>query len=243
MSREPVIKLAPVSTMRASEAIYEQIVQLITSGELRPGDRLPSERQMMDMMQRSRPTIREALRMLERNGLIQIVPGSSGAVVVEPSTSSVEEPLETMLNMNHLSSQELLEYRELNETATVAWAAQRRTEKDLEAIRRQLTAFGSAAGDFTDFSRYDIAFHQAIAEAGHNRVATMVDKVLHQLVLNILQQAYEKKDPAQQQQMMEEIIASHQRIYDAIAAGDASQARQTMRDHMRMFEKDVVRDE
>ena len=109
MNKESTILLAPVETTRASQAIYDQIVQLIVSGELRPGDRLPSERQMMDMMQRSRPTIREALRMLERNGLIQIVPGSSGAVVVEPSAASVEEPLETMLNMSHLSSHELLE--------------------------------------------------------------------------------------------------------------------------------------
>lgn len=242
MNKDSVIQLAPVSTTRASQAIYDQIVQLITSGALRPGDRLPSERQMMDMMQRSRPTIREALRMLERNGLIQIVPGSS-AVVVEPSTASVEEPLENMLNMNHLSSHELLEYRELNEMATVAWAAKRRTQADLEAIRHQLMAVGNAAGDFKEFARYDIAFHQAIAEAGHNRVATMVDKVLHQLVLNILQQAYEQKNPAQQQQMMDEIMASHQSIYDAIVLGDAPQAREKMKAHMRMFEKDVTREE
>lgn len=241
MSKESVIRLAPVATTRASQAIYEQIVQLIISGQLQPGDRLPSERQMMEMMQRSRPTIREALRMLERNGLIQIVPGSSGAIVAEPSAASVEESLETMLNMSHLSSEELLEYRELNELATVAWAAERRTEIDLARIRKHLDAFSSASDNFSEFARYDISFHQAIAEAGHNRVASMVDKVLHQLVLNILQQAYERKDAAQQQVMLDEILASHQSIYDAIAAGDAEQARRTMRSHMRMFEKDVTK--
>ena len=240
MNKESTILLAPVETTRASQAIYDQIVQLIVSGELRPGDRLPSERQMMDMMQRSRPTIREALRMLERNGLIQIVPGSSGAVVVEPSAASVEEPLETMLNMSHLSSLELLEYRELNEMATVGWAAERRTEADLERIRKCLQAFSSAADDFHEFAHYDSSFHQAIAKAGHNRVATMVDKVLHQLVLNILHQAYERKDAAQRKAMMDEILASHQSIYTAIAAGDPALARQTMRSHMRMFEKDVT---
>lgn len=241
MNKESVIRLAPVATTRASQAIYEQIVQLIISGQLQPGDRLPSERQMMEMMQRSRPTIREALRMLERNGLIQIVPGSSGAIVAEPSAASVEESLETMLNMSHLSSEELLEYRELNELATVAWAAERRTEADLARIRKQLEAFTNVSDNFSEFARYDISFHQAIAEAGHNRVATMVDKVLHQLVLNILQQAYERKDTAQRQSMLDEILASHRCIYEAIESGDPALARKTMRAHMRMFEKDVTK--
>lgn len=243
MSKESVIHLAPVATTRASQAIYEQIVQLIISGRLQPGDRLPSERQMMEMMQRSRPTIREALRMLERNGLIQIVPGSSGAIVAAPSVASVEEPLENLLNMSQLGNHELLEYRELNEMATVAWAAERRTDADLAHIRKHLEAFSNTTDNFSEFARYDISFHQAIAEAGHNRVATMVDKVLHRLVLNILQQAYERKDSAQQQLMMAEILASHQSIYDAIAAGDADLARRTMRSHMRMFEKDVTKKE
>ena len=58
----------PVETKRASEAIFDQIKDLIMRGKLRPGDRLPSERSMIEMFQRSRPTIREALRMLERAG-------------------------------------------------------------------------------------------------------------------------------------------------------------------------------
>ena len=61
----------PIKTVRASEAIYEQIKDRIISGELKPGDRLPSERNMMELFQRSRPTIREALRMLERSGYIR----------------------------------------------------------------------------------------------------------------------------------------------------------------------------
>lgn len=243
MNSENVIQLLPVATMRASEAIYEQIVQLITTGQLRPGDRLPSERQMMDMLHRSRPTIREALRMLERNGLIQIIPGSSGAVVVEPSTMSVEEPLETMLNMSCLTGQELLEYRELNEVMTAQWAALRRTEEDLAAISQLLHQVPGDPEDFKAFSQQDLAFHQAVAAAGHNRIASLVDKVMHQLVLNILQRAFDRKDPEQKKQMIEEIQASHHLVYDAIAAGDPARASEAMRRHMRMFEKDVVEKE
>lgn len=71
MKNEIQIDLQPVQTRRASEEIYNQIRQLILDGEIHPGERLPSERKMMDMMHRSRPTIREAMRMLERGRLYQ----------------------------------------------------------------------------------------------------------------------------------------------------------------------------
>ena len=77
-------KFSPVVTQKACGIIYDQIRSMIVAGDLSPGDKLPSERALMSMMQRSRPTIREALRMLENAGLIQIIPGG-GAVVREPS--------------------------------------------------------------------------------------------------------------------------------------------------------------
>ena len=73
----------PIKARRASEDIYAQLRDLITSGALKPGDRLPSERAMMEQLQRSRPTIREALRMLEQGGYVASTHGASGAVVQE----------------------------------------------------------------------------------------------------------------------------------------------------------------
>ena len=83
----------PIKTVRASEAIYEQIKDRIISGELKPGDRLPSERNMMELFQRSRPTIREALRMLERSGYIRTIPGSNGALVTLPTGRNMIESI------------------------------------------------------------------------------------------------------------------------------------------------------
>ena len=80
-ARELHIHLDPGK--RASDDIYEQLRALITSGALKPGDRLPSERAMMAELQRSRPTIREALRMLEQGGYVASTHGASGAVVQE----------------------------------------------------------------------------------------------------------------------------------------------------------------
>ena len=238
-NNESTVRLTPVATQRASEAIYAQIADMITSGQLKPGDRLPSERAMMEMLGRSRPTIREALRMLERNGLIQIIAGSSGALVAQPGTQSVEEPLGIMLNMNMITGAELLEYRELNEVAAAGWAAERRTEEDLAAIRHVLEQTIADPADFKSFSVLDIAFHQAVANATHNRAASMVCKVMHQTIVRVLDQAYEKKSQRLRRTMLSQIRESHQQIYDAIAAGDARAARETMHRHMRMFENDV----
>lgn len=108
MKNEIQIDLQPVQTRRASEEIYNQIRQLILDGEIHPGERLPSERKMMDMMHRSRPTIREAMRMLEREGYIKIYSGSSGAVVQEINVDNAVQSLETIIQMKHMKIEEIL---------------------------------------------------------------------------------------------------------------------------------------
>ena len=69
--------------MRASEVIYDQIYLKIASGDLRPGDTLPSERELAEQFHRSRPSVREALRMLQQDGLLKISFGSAGGAVVQ----------------------------------------------------------------------------------------------------------------------------------------------------------------
>lgn len=237
---ESGVTLDPVESKRSSEAIFEQIRSKIMAGEIRPGDRLPSERAMMDMLEKSRPTIREALRMLECAGLVKIIPGSGGAVVMEPSNASVEQPLESMLTLKQIEKDELLEYRELNEVASAGWAAARRTEEDMQAIRACLESLGRAKNDFTRFAEQDLAFHQAIAAAGHNRLAGIVDRVVHGLVLNLLSEAYEKKSQRARREMMDSILASHTDIAAAVEAGNEALARERMQAHIRLFETDIV---
>ena len=108
------IQLDPAK--RASDDIYEQLRALITSGALKPGDRLPSERAMMAELQRSRPTIREALKRLEQGGYVTSTQGASGAVVQELSLHAAEEPLKDMIQLSQVSLSELNEYRQSNDS-------------------------------------------------------------------------------------------------------------------------------
>ena len=103
MKNEIKIQLQPVQTKRASEEIYEQIRQLILDGRFSPESVSPSERSMMEMMHRSRPTIREAMRMLEREGYIKIYSGSSGAVVQELTVDNAVQSLETIMQLQKLT--------------------------------------------------------------------------------------------------------------------------------------------
>ncbi len=233
------INLSPVPTQKASESIYQQISELIMSGQLAPGDRLPSERAMMEQLQRSRPTIREALRMLERAGLIKTIPGSNGAIVTEPSTTSFEQPLENMIAMNKISPSELLEVRELFEKTAVQWAVERRTEENLQELKEAIEASEKVGDDFAEFVKHDVAFHTAIAKAAHNELAGMISKVCHQMVLSILKNSYESKNAKQKKEMMDNIKKSHRLIYQSVLEQDVDAAYENMKAHIDFFSGDL----
>lgn len=236
---ENKIRFVPVPTQKASEAIFDQIRGMIMGGILKPGDRLPSERNMMDMLQRSRPTIREALRMLENAGLVRIIPGG-GATVMEPSASTVEQPLESMLTLSSISGTELLEFRLLNEVAIAGWAAERRDQSDMDALQQCLKDARAAVRREDTFFELDIRFHALIAVAARNRLAGIIDKVIHQMVSNILITAYRKKDKEHRLMMCRAILSTHEKLLAAIRAGDADAARELMRGHLSLFEEDVL---
>lgn len=236
---ESEVILSPVTTHRASEAIYDQIKNLIISGELKPGDRLPSERNLMTMLQRSRPPIREALRMLERSGLIKTIPGSGGAVVMKVSSKTVEQPLENMISLNQISHRDLLEYRELNEVAFTGWAAERRNEDELAEIADCIKSAEASINDFEAFINFDIKFHELVAAAGHNRIICIVNRVISRLIFNILRSSFLECSQEERISMFKEILEMHKQVYEAISAQDKEKAQDLMRHHIKRFEGDL----
>lgn len=234
-------QLHPVATQRASEAIYEQIKGLIISGQFKPGDRLPSERSLMTMLQRSRPTIREALRMLERAGFIRIVPGTNGAIVQELGTGGVEQSLEVVLQTNKVTMAELVEYRSHNDTAVARWAAQRHTREDIQALQ-QILKDGDTflrEGDYNSFVRLDGAFHGRLAKAGKNEVAYILTQVMSNLVEPRMRQAIQDQSPEETRDMCRRILDMHRRIYEAVRLGDADAAQAAMAHHIQVFGTDL----
>ena len=103
---------SPAQTQKAPDVIYDQIYQRIVSGKLKSGDRLPSERVLAEQFQRSRHIIREALRMLQQDGLITIEVGSAGGAIIQGiSIDMLSAPLKKYLSSGDLDLRELTEYR------------------------------------------------------------------------------------------------------------------------------------
>lgn len=230
---------SPIITKKASEIIYDQIRGKIISGSLKPGDKLPSERSLMDMMQRSRPTVREALRMLEKAGLVQIIPGG-GAVVMEPSILSVQQPLESIMALQSVSALELFEYRSYIEEAIAGWSAQRRTEEDLAAMRACIEASKKVVDNFDAFLKLDVQFHLLVAQASHNRLAIVMEQVVHNILLDVLSIAFSPKSTERRHEINLNVIRDNRRIYEAIEKQDSELAQREMRRNLKLFWDDNI---
>ena len=176
--------LEPVVVKRASEEIYDQIRLKVMSGELKPGDRLPSEKNIMEMMNRSRATVREALRMLEGDGYIRTIPGSAGAIVQKLDTRNMEQSFDALMRVERIGVRELGELRDIIEVQTAGWAAERRTQEELDGLYECLrweekyisnTRYFLMAGG----ERPDNGFHILMAKAAHNDFALMIERVTY----------------------------------------------------------------
>ncbi len=227
------------SGKRAAEEIYEVLRQRILSGELTPGDRLPSERTLMVELQRSRPTIREALRRLEQGGYITTAQGTSGAVVCQPSIQAAEEPLQDMIRLGGVTLTEVSEYRQNNDSIIAAWAAKRATVEDVSALEDCVTQQEHAIEDFIHFVELDVQFHSALARASGNQVAVIVTEVLAGVEREILLKKLQSLDSVERETMCRVILKQHLEILDAIRRGDSRGARTAMSVHTRSAGRDL----
>ncbi|WP_296116457.1 FadR/GntR family transcriptional regulator [uncultured Eubacterium sp.] len=234
------IDLQPVQTKRASEEIYNQIRQLIFDGEIHPGERLPSERKMMEMMHRSRPTIREAMRMLEREGYIKIYSGSSGAVVQEINVDNAVQSLETIIQMKHLSIENILEYRRQTENEAARLAAIRRTEKDLEKMKEIVQRSEAAIGNPEEFMECDMEFHVAVAEASQNSMYSIMLQVCRNVLGESLTQILNQGKKSTQKVRYELILDVHKKIYIAVKNQKEEDAAKWMTTHLINAEHDIL---
>lgn len=222
-----------VRVSRASQDVVQQIKTHIFEGSLAPGVRLPSEKQLAEQFGLSRITVRDAMRVLESQGLITIRVGAGGgAFVANPNLDSANELLTDLLRLQRASIRELVEARLVIETSILAFAAERATREDLAAMQLAIddARTGRASGD-SHFTVHSVDFHVALAKAAKNPVLFFTVNSFRALFYEVL----EKLIP--DDQMAQRAIADHQKILDAITDHDAERAQQLMREHLAYFEK------
>lgn len=214
----------PVRTTRASTDVIAQIRGAILSGAYRPGDRLPTEREMARQFGVSRVTIRDALRALEASGLVQIrVGGHGGPYVAELTSAALSESLSNHFQLNGTTFAELAEARLALETTAARLAAERATADDLSAMRAALDEEGDSALRSVDF-------HTALVMSAHNKAL----QVMWSATRALLEEAFDTLH-ARQPDMAEVARSVHRQLYEAVERQDAELAVRLMREHLYDF--------
>lgn len=212
---------------RVSEDIVEQIVDLIRSRDLEPGDRLPGERQLSETLGVSRNSTREALRKLETMGLVEIQQGR-GTFVKDPSSEVLRGALVPHLFRDPRTLQKLFELREIIEVDAAARAARRINQTQVEKIRHWLQRMqrGIERGDIELAITADVEFHRQILVATENDILVdLMDEVIDMLRdMRRLTPGYAAQLP--------KALKQHRAILAALEAGDGEAAKEAMGAHL-----------
>jgi GntR family transcriptional repressor for pyruvate dehydrogenase complex len=224
------IVFKPVKTRRIFEEAVAQIVEAISVGDLGVGGRLPSERTLAAQMEISRPTLREAIRVLSDAGIIEVKAGSGGGMFVR-SDAIPSSLLERRSQLRVSEVSDVLEARRLLEPRVVQLAALYGTEEDFEVMRKTIEDQRQAARNRKRFLDLDIRFHLAIARATRN--ATVVS--LMRLLLRQLEIARDMAIRAPHDS--EWAIGIHERTLAAIMSGDHDAIEAAMDEHMSYLER------
>jgi GntR family transcriptional regulator, transcriptional repressor for pyruvate dehydrogenase complex len=162
--------LEPFTNRRAGEQIAERLTTAIALGQFGPGQRLPSERRLAELLQVSRSTVREALHILVKAGQVEVRRGSSGgAFVTSASSPDAAAMIRRALLPGWARFNQLLDFRCTVEQQISRLAAERATEEDRKTIQRRAEDYLASSREKEHSQAADRALHEAIARAAHNR--------------------------------------------------------------------------
>ena len=232
------IVLKPIRPKKISEEIVGQIKQLISKGDLKPGDRIPSERDLATMMGVSRPSVREAIMVLEAMGFLDSRQGG-GTFVRALTEGSIMDPLAKLVEKKDPELlRSLAEVRMGLESWSAYLAAQRAVDEDLAELRRIYAVMEKQAARGGWDSEVDAEFHYAITAASHNslqmHVLDSIHSIFHTTIQVALMEFYQEEGHVQL------LLTHHREIMEAIAAHEPERARQKMMEHLSMVEKKMA---
>jgi GntR family transcriptional repressor for pyruvate dehydrogenase complex len=224
----------PVARRKVYEQVAEQLLGQIGARRLKPGDVLPPERELTESFGVGRSSIREALRMLESQGVISALNG--GSFVVADAASPLNSSLRLMFTLDDKAGiHDLFELRRILEAEAAALAAQRHGAGHLEemdaAIEEMAVSLTDNGGE--RFIDADLHFHLAVAEATGNRLVLHSMQAVRDVVRRALMTVFVIP------QSPESAVVEHRAIRAAIASGDPARARQEMTNHLVRVEADV----
>lgn len=225
---------APKMVQRPRQQVEDQLRQAILSGVLGIGKKLPPEAALAVEFGVSRTTVREALRSLASDGLIEKIPGAGGGSFVRTVDhhslgSALGEDIENLLRLGSLEFHEAAAVRRLLEVPAAAWAATRRSDAELEELEEIIADQRALSVDDPRIAELDVRFHAAIAKASQNRILAALVFALHQVT-----------EPVHHLDLNPEVgkqtFRQHVAVVRAVKKQDPEAAEAAMLTHLRYLE-------
>jgi GntR family transcriptional regulator, transcriptional repressor for pyruvate dehydrogenase complex len=225
----------PVQSIKVFEQIADQIEQRILNGELRSGDRLPTERVLAEQFQASRTAVREAMKILAQKGLVEMRPGR-GTIVIDGAPEAMQNSIGLVMKLQVGEvggSDNLVEVREILETEIAALAAARATEDEIAAMREAIRVMDVSLSDADAYIAADNQFHRALAKATQNSlILILIDSIVNPL-------SEQRKHIFAVEGGPERGQFHHRRILESIIRRNPENARAAMHAHLQQVREDV----
>jgi GntR family transcriptional repressor for pyruvate dehydrogenase complex len=211
--------------------IQKQLSKAINDGVYKPGDKLPSERELVDQFQVSRVTIREALTILQNQGIITIRRGmNAGTYVTEPSPVPITKTIENLISFRKLSFVHLVEARLYLEPESARAAAYLHTEADIARIKKLIDEAEETANvSWKEARRTNIRFHSEVARIAQNPIVFFIIESISQVYADYLIEVTKTK---LEKKTILKHINDHRAILRAIEKGDGDGASENTRHHL-----------
>ncbi|MGH9762238.1 MAG: FadR/GntR family transcriptional regulator [Blastocatellia bacterium] len=224
--------LDPKPRGTSSEELVGYLREMVHRGQLRPGDRLPPERDLAKLLGVSRPTLRAAIRSLAAVGVLQSRQGAGTYVVQTEGPPSLDSgPLRLMASLRGFTPAEMFEARQALEMAVAGLAAERATGEQMASMAEELAGMYASLDEPEQYLVHDMHFHQVIAAASGNRILTALMNMVAAILLDVRSKTVRRaKD-------LKESAEMHREIYRAIRDRNSAAARTTMRDHLERAQK------
>jgi GntR family transcriptional repressor for pyruvate dehydrogenase complex len=222
----------PVKNRRYTDHIVEQLKEYILNQQLSPGERLPSEAELCEIFNVSSGTIREALHMLEHDGVVDIKKGPGGGMFVsEGNFFQVIESIFYALRWEQISFESLMETRKTLEDRIARLAAKRATKMDITELGAILKKMEAPNTDHAQFVQCDTDFHVCLAKAAKNKILMMFMAAVKELHNRVVDYETLHDD------LFPVAIRFHRNIYEAVAKKQPEEAAAAMVAHLEYFEE------
>ena len=220
-----------VKHIRVSDEIVDQVKTLISEGKLRPGDRLPPERDLVQEFSVSRPSLREALNSLVAMGFLEIK--GKRTFIRSVASESMQNPLSLLIKADTKKIFDLIEVRKAIEVWGASLAAQRASKEDIKHLAGIIEEMKKAFEEGRSWEKQDADFHLGIAQATHNTIQTHMMSTIYDLLRESMARVFKDRSK------VKKLLDHHNRIFSAIKNHSPDKAREKTLEHLNYVEAEV----